>query len=160
MEQLKVFISLTALSLHHLETLQIRFSLYVLCSPTSILPYACNVCIMSIFVTLLHHFSVVCSNLAYVEEMQVRVLCSHQSKTLVLECASFANCGLVLCTVQLFLNRWKYRSHTNGIHPQQCIAAAEHDGDTCVLVLDKCLRQPVHSKRDNHHRLLLASFYT
>ena len=59
-------------------------------------------------ITLLHHVSVVCvtdSNLAYVEEMQVRVLCSHQSKTLVLECASFANCGLFLCTVQLFLNR-------------------------------------------------------
>ena len=42
------------------------------------------------------------SNLAYAEEMQVQVKCSHQSTTLVPECASFANRGQVLCAVQIF----------------------------------------------------------
>ena len=43
------------------------------------------------------------SNLAYVEERQVQVKCSHQSKTLVLECASFAIQGQVVYGVQIIL---------------------------------------------------------
>ena len=76
-----------------------------MCCAHQLLSSLMHVMSVYIFITLLHHFSVVCSNLAYVEEMQVRVKCSHQSKTLVLECASFANHGQVLCAVQLFLCR-------------------------------------------------------